>query len=80
MIPRDLTGSLFYVIVTSVPPASMSYKHTIKKLREAIAAAERNPNLYSEQEFRYLKKQLRVLVEGHEAQIEARRQVQGFKK
>jgi hypothetical protein len=55
-------------------------KVTIKNLRKAIAAGERDPFLYGEAELRYLKKQLRVLEEGRDAYNQSRRQVQGFSK
>jgi hypothetical protein len=55
-------------------------KVTIKKLRKAIAAGERDPFLYGEAELHYLKKQLIVLEKGRDAYNHARRQTQGFSK
>lgn len=54
-------------------------KNTIKSLRKAIAAGERSP-IYSEAELNYLRKQLKVLIEGRDAMNHARRQTQGFSK
>lgn len=55
-------------------------KTTIKKLRKAIAQAERTPFLYTDEELHYLKQQLRTIEEGRDAYNQARRQVQGFSK
>ena len=55
-------------------------KHTIKKLRKAIAQGERNPFLYRDEELRYLKQQLLVLENGRDAYNQARRRTQGFSK
>jgi hypothetical protein len=54
-------------------------KRTIKSLRKAIKAGENSP-LYSDQELNYLRKQLKVLIEGRDAMNHARRQTQGFSK
>ena len=54
-------------------------KNTIKSLRRAIAAGEKSP-IYSESELRYLRQQLKTLIEGRDAMNHARRQVQGFSK
>ncbi len=55
-------------------------KTTIKKLRQAIAQAERTPFLYTDEELHYLRQQLRTIEEGRDAYNQARRQVQGFSK
>ena len=54
-------------------------KNTIKSLRKALKAAERSP-IYTEAELKYLRQQLKTLIEGRDAMNHARRQVQGFSK